>query len=33
VVEIVTTGLLLLAILVFVGVAGATVVRLYRGHD
>jgi len=31
--EIVTTGLLLLAILAFVGVAGATVARLYRGPE
>jgi len=29
--EIVTTGILLLAILAFVGVAGATVARLARG--
>lgn len=32
-VETVTTGLLVLAILAFVGVAGVTVVRLYRGRD
>ena len=32
-VEIVTTALLLLAVLALVGVAGRTVVRLYRGQD
>lgn len=31
--EIVTTVVLLLAVLAVVGVAGATVVRLYRGRD
>jgi hypothetical protein len=33
VVEVVSTVLLLLAILVIVGVAGTVVVRLYRGTD
>jgi hypothetical protein len=33
VVEIVTTVLLVLGVLVVVGVAGTTVVRLYRGRD
>ena len=32
-VEIITTVLLVLAILTFAGVAALTVVRLYRDHD
>ena len=32
-VEVVSTVLLVLAVLVVVGVGGATVVRLYRGND
>jgi hypothetical protein len=32
-VEVVSTVVLVLAVLVVVGVGGATVVRLYRGND